>query len=247
MKGEITPAGSRWRGNPAKLVHGGGVPRRAERPMDTRDDLDLAPLTEALGSYGALVTARRIRPGDETAFAGRAAGRPRIEVRRASGAARIAARTLLDRLGADASAPLQRLASGAPHWPAGIIGSLAHDEAFALAAAARRGRLVGLGVDIEPAEPLPDDVVELVLSQGEQRQTLGDGVARRLVFVAKEAVYKAIHPLDGTPLDFPDIEVRLALKEATLRDGRRLRLIPLAGERLVVVALVEAGPGLAPV
>ena len=25
MKGEITPAGSRWRGNPAKLVHGGGV------------------------------------------------------------------------------------------------------------------------------------------------------------------------------------------------------------------------------
>ena len=25
MKGEITPAGSRWRGNPAKLVHGGGA------------------------------------------------------------------------------------------------------------------------------------------------------------------------------------------------------------------------------
>ena len=162
------------------------------------------------------MTARRIRPGDETAFAGARPG-ARIEVRRASGAARIAARTLLDRLGADASAPLQHLASGAPHWPAGIIGSLAHDEAFALAAAARRGRLVGLGVDIEPAEPLPDDVVELVLSQGEQRQTVGDGVARRLVFVAKEAVYKAIHPLDGTPLDFPDIEVRLAWKEATLQ------------------------------
>ena len=88
--------------------------------------------------------------------------------------------------------------------------------------------------------------MELVLSQREQRQTVGDGVARRLVFVAKEAVYKAIHPLDGTPLDFADIEVRLAGKEATLRDGRRLRLIPLAGERLVVVALVEAGPGLSP-
>ena len=84
-------------------------------------------------------------------------------------------------------------------------------------------------------------------AKGSSARTVGDGVARRLVFVAKEAVYKAIHPLDGTPLDFPDIEIRLAEKAATLRDGRRLRLIPLAGERLVVVALVEAGPGLAPV
>jgi len=25
----------------------------------------------------------------------------------------------------------------------------------------------------------------------------------RLIFAGKEAVYKAIHPLDGTPLDFP--------------------------------------------
>ncbi len=32
-----------------------------------------------------------------------------------------------------------------------------------------------------------------------------------------------------------------------LRDGRRLRLIPFAGERLIVVALVEAGSGFAPV
>ena len=60
--------------------------------METaRDDLDLAPLKAALEAYGVLVTARRIRPGDEAAFAGARPG-ARIEVRRASGAARIAAR-----------------------------------------------------------------------------------------------------------------------------------------------------------
>ncbi|HKN29667.1 MAG TPA: 4'-phosphopantetheinyl transferase superfamily protein [Roseiarcus sp.] len=204
-----------------------------------RDDFDLTALRAELAAYGALVTARRIRLGDEAAFAD---PRPeaRVERRRASGAARIAARALLDELGADGSAPLPRSPSGAPLWPAGIVGSLAHDEAFALAAAARRGRLVGLGVDVEPAEALPEEVIDMVLSGAERRATGGDGVAQRLVFVAKEAVYKAINPLDGSWLDFADIEVGLAEGTATLRDGRRLRIIPFAGERLVAVALMEA-------
>ncbi len=209
-----------------------------------RDDLDLAPLRVLLEPYSLLVTARRIRPGDEAAFADSRPG-AQIEPRRASGAVRIAARSLLGELGVGGAAPLPRSASGAPVWPAGIIGSLAHDETFALAAAARRGRLVGLGVDIEPAEPLPEDVDDLILSDAERVETGGDRVAQRLVFVAKEAVYKAIHPLDGTWLDFPDIEIRLAEKVATLRDGRRLRLIPFAGERLIAVALAEAA-GLEP-
>jgi len=204
-----------------------------------RDDLDLAPLRAEIAAYRTLVAARRIRLGDEAAFADSSPG-ARVEARRASGAARIAARHLLDELGADGYAPLPRSPSGAPVWPSGIIGSLAHDEAFALAAAARRGRLVGLGVDVEPAEPLPQEIVDMVLSEAERRETGDDGVAHRLVFVAKEAVYKAIHPLDGSWLDFPDIEIRLADRTATLRDGRKLRIIPFAGERLIAVAFVEA-------
>jgi 4'-phosphopantetheinyl transferase EntD len=207
-----------------------------------RDDFDLAPLKAELDPHGALVAARRIRPGDETAFAGGGV-LARIEVRRASGAARIAARALLGELGADVTAPLTRSASGGPLWPQGIIGSIAHDEAFAVVVAARRGRLVGLGIDVEPAEPLPEDVVDLVLVEAERRRTKDDRTAQRLVFVAKEAVYKAIHPLDGTPLDFPDIEIRLVDRTAALRDGRRLRLFPFAGQRLVAVAIVEAERG----
>ena len=136
-----------------------------------------------------------------------------------------------------AAAPLPRSPSGAPAWPEGVIGSLAHDDDFAVAAVARRGLIVGLGVDVEPAEPLPADLVDLVLNAVERRETKGDRVTQRLVFVAKEAVYKAIHPLDGTPLEYADIEIALGEGRATLRDGRRLQLVTLAGERLVAVAL----------
>jgi 4'-phosphopantetheinyl transferase EntD len=204
-----------------------------------RDDLDLEPLRTALAPYGVRIGARRIQAGDEGAFADRAAALTPASLarRRASGAARIAARALLADLGADPAAPLKRGPTGAPIWPDGIVGSLAHDEAFAVAVAAWRGRLVGLGVDVEPAEALPADLVDLVLGASERLETEGDGTARRLAFACKEAVYKAIHPLDGSALEYADIEVRLGDGEAVLRDGRRLRLATLTRERLVAAAL----------
>ncbi len=206
-----------------------------------RDGFDCAPLRAVLAPLGVLFGARRIRPGDETAFADPGLSRrASLARRRASGAARIVARDLLTQLGADAGAPLPRSPSGAPEWPAGVIGSLAHDEDFAVAAVARGGVLAGLGVDIEPAEPLPSDLVDLVLSAAEQREAKGDAVRQRLVFVAKEAVYKAIHPLDGTPLEYADIEVVLEEGRATLKDGRRLQLMTFAGQRIVAVALAFA-------
>jgi 4'-phosphopantetheinyl transferase EntD len=208
-----------------------------------RDGFDLAPLGAALKDHAALIGARRIQPGDEAAAPGpHASGAASAMRRRASGAARIVARTLLAELGSDVNTPLPRGASGAPLWPAGIVGSLAHDEAFAVAVAARAGPLLGLGVDIEPAEPLPADLVDHVLLPSEQRETEGGGVAQRLVFACKEAVYKAIHPLDGSPLEYPDIEVSLGEGAARLTDGRRLTLLTLEGERLVAVALFRAGP-----
>src|SRR5947209_8110705 len=113
--------------------------------MAPPDDLDLARLRAELAPYGVSLHARRIRPGDEAAFAD---PRPQalVERGRASGAARIAARSALRELGAGGAAPLPRSPSGAPVWPAGIVGSLAHDASFALCAAARRGRLLGVGV-----------------------------------------------------------------------------------------------------
>jgi len=205
---------------------------------------ELASLRAAVARFGVVIDARRIEPGDEAAFvdpdaAATAANLPR---RRASGAARIIARRLLNELGSDAAAALWRSPSGAPLWPTGIAGSLAHDDEWAVAAAALRTGLAehslkGLGVDIEPAVTLPADLVAYVLSDEERRRTGGDGVIGRLIFACKEAVYKAIHPLDGSPLEYDDIEIRLDDSMATLRDGRSLRLFTGGGARLVAVAL----------
>lgn len=205
------------------------------------EDLDCAPLRAALAPLGARIGARRIRAGDEAAFADPHSASPARG--RASGAARIVARRLLEDLGFDGAAALARSPTGAPQWPTGFVGSLAHDETFAVAAvaaAAPHGTIAGIGVDVEPAEPLPEDVVDLVLTREEARETAGDGLARRLIFCAKEAVYKAVHPLDGTALDYHDIRVSLEKGVAALVDGRRLRLFTLAGERLLTVALLSA-------
>jgi len=193
---------------------------------------DLSDLADALARHGARIGWRRISPGDEVA-ADVAIVRP--ERRRASGAARNVARRLLTELGAGAA--LARGSHGAPIWPAGFLGSLAHDEAFAVAVVAPAGPLVALGVDIEPAEPLPSDVVDLALYDDERR--LAATPAGRLVFAAKEAVYKAIHPLDGSALEYSDIRVDLEAAQATLRDGRQLRLFTSASARLVAVAAWE--------
>src|SRR5271166_4373185 len=155
---------------------------------EPRGDLDLAPLSASLHQYGVLIGARRIRPGDEAAAShSMRAGAASLERRRASGAARIVARRLLAELGWDADAPLMRDPSGAPVWPPGIVGSLAHDEEFAVAAAARAGRVVGLGVDVEPAELLPADLVNLVLLPVERKETRDDGDGRRLHLAALAA------------------------------------------------------------
>ena len=94
-----------------------------------------------LASLGIIVGQRLICDGDEYAllpeeadiFAGSV-----IERRRASGAARILALELLAQLGYSRATALPKSASGAPIWPTGIIGSLAHDSRFAIAAVGKR-------------------------------------------------------------------------------------------------------------
>lgn len=196
-------------------------------------DLGLADLASALARFGVKIAARRIAPGDEDAFTSDPSDTA-LTRRRASGAARLVARALLHEVGV-ADAPLPRLASGAPHWPLGMIGSLAHDDIYAVAAVAKAGPLMGLGVDVEPAEPLPADVVDYVL-QGDERRHAATPVGR-LVFAAKEAVYKATHPLDGAPREYADIVIDLDAMAATLVDRRKLKLYAATSERLVAVAL----------
>ena len=130
------------------------------------------------------------------------------------------ARRGMRELGLPSDASILPGPSRAPRWPPGVVGSLTHCAGLAGAAVALADRILGIGIDAEPAAALPVDVAELVL-RPEEREWLADRDATwsSAVFSAKEAVYKTWHPLTGRWLDFHDAVVRPVGDgfEATLR------------------------------
>jgi 4'-phosphopantetheinyl transferase EntD len=157
------------------------------------------------------------------------------ERRRASGAARLVARQLLGRFGYPSRA-IPAGADGAPQWPDGIVGSLAHDEEVAVAAVALQRGVATLGIDVEPAEPLPEEMLDLVVTARERQQLKDDPLTARVLFAAKEAVYKAAYPGDRTFLEFHDIDVDLAEGKAKTKSGRVFALRYCTAPRIVVLA-----------
>ncbi len=158
-------------------------------------------------------------------------------MRRASGAARSLGRDLLTRLGHEPCA-IPKGDSGAPQWPAGIVGSFAHDGDIAVAAIARSHEFGAVGIDIEPAEALPDELRELVVTPRERPRLSEDSFQGRLLFAAKEAVYKAVAARDGLLLDYQDIDVDLAARQARLSDGRSVDLRYSVSTHIVVLAVM---------
>lgn len=105
---------------------------------------------------------------------------------------------------------------GAPRWPDGIVGSMTHCAGYRAAAVARASAVTSIGIDAEPAAPLPDDDVLRLVSDETERAALAElGIRRpdipwdRLLFSAKESVYKTWFPLMGSWLGFEDARVAL--------------------------------------
>lgn len=127
---------------------------------------------------------------------------------------------------------------GEPVWPAGVVGSIAHCRGYRGCAVAAATDLTAIGIDAEPHEPLPEGLVERVAGT-EERSKLAQ-LARaepaiawdRLLFSAKEAVYKAWYPLTERWLGFEDAVLTIDPVERTF--AARL-LVPgprLAGAEL---------------
>jgi 4'-phosphopantetheinyl transferase EntD len=126
-------------------------------------------------------------------------------------AVRELARVAMQQLGCESAHGIGRSENGAPIWPSGWTGSLAHDSARAVALLARSGEYAALGVDVEPLQALPEDAASLVIS-GHERQhiaSLPGGYARwsRALFGAKECVHKLLNPLSGVFLDFDEVAI----------------------------------------
>lgn len=161
--------------------------------------------------------------------------------RREFAAGRQCARRLLAELGA--GEPLLMVdAHRAPGWPEGVVGSISHGAGLCVVAVARRGPVRGLGVDVESGEPLAAAVRRRVWSEPEAQRLarasdLEAGRSAKLLFCAKEAVYKCVHPLLRTPLGLRAVEIRLEPAAG------RFRAIALAGAGEGAAALVGAVEG----
>jgi 4'-phosphopantetheinyl transferase EntD len=101
-----------------------------------------------------------------------------------------------------------------PLWPDGVVGSLTHCRDFCAAAVARRGAVLGLGLDAEPAEALAPRLLERICSPQEKArlEALGRPSGAgwgTVLFSAKESLYKCYFPLTRSFLGFRDAEIRL--------------------------------------
>jgi 4'-phosphopantetheinyl transferase EntD len=95
----------------------------------------------------------------------------------------------------------------APLWPLGIIGSITHCDGYCAAAVAYKSRFAAIGIDAEPDAALPEDVFERITVVEERIWLHGRPAAlnwARLLFSAKESVFKAWFAVTGQWLDFTD-------------------------------------------
>ncbi|MFD7169140.1 4'-phosphopantetheinyl transferase family protein [Streptomyces violascens] len=170
---------------------------------------------------------------------------------------RFCARRALERLGFEPG-PIVPAADGpswagrAPRWPDGVVGSMTHCEGYRAAAVARGGATASIGVDAEPNMPLPANIVDAVMLPEEQ-----DTVARlsvlhpevawdRLMFSAKESVFKAWYPLTRRWLDFLECVINPDPDLGTLTGTLRVPGPVVAGvrrDRFDGVWRTSTGPG----
>ena len=158
-----------------------------------------------------------------------------VEKRRHEFAAgRSCARTALAALGVP-SAPILRGPRRQPLWPDGVVGSITHCAGYCGAAVARRSRFRSIGIDAEPHVPLSEPIVRRVTLPAERewlRAHADSPIAwDKVLFCAKESVYKAWFPLAERWLGFEDAHVSFDPDAGTF-EARLLTPLDIGGRRI---------------
>ena len=139
-----------------------------------------------------------------------------VPARRAEFAAgRSAARDAMVQLGVAAKA-LPIGADRAPVWPDGLTGSISHCSGACMAVVGEAVEWAGIGLDVEPDQPLDPSLWDTILRTEErafllenQGVTANPGRQALKIFVAKEAVYKAQYSITKTLFGFDAIHIEL--------------------------------------
>ena len=162
------------------------------------------------------------------------------------------AREAMNRL-SGIDAPILRNENGRPIWPAGLIGSISHNERLA-AAAVSNGPLRGVGIDVEDVHRIGNARPRLqrkLFTAPERSGIRADPRQGTVLFSAKEAAYKAINPLVGRYIGFQEVEAEIEWQQSTFRirylgEHRPNRLLNrgfgrfcLLGDQVVTLFFIE--------
>jgi 4'-phosphopantetheinyl transferase EntD len=176
-------------------------------------------------------------PGDRQLFPAEAAAVATADpVRRSEFAAgRAAARAALARLHVPAG-PVLPGRAGEPRWPDGVVGSITHCAGYRACAVARARDLAAIGIDAEPCLPLAGGLLAAVADETELAllAELSAGHPRipwdRILFCAKESVYKAWYPHTGQRPGLRSMTIRVsAAGTFTAVLPRALQSAPVSG------------------
>jgi enterobactin synthetase component D len=111
-----------------------------------------------------------------------------------------------------------------PTWPLGLTGSISHSKGLALACVGMIEKVRSIGIDTE--ELLSNETISNIKStishECEQQliariaAAFSEELAFTVLFSAKEALFKAVHPISQTFFDFKDATMTsLSLKDQT--------------------------------
>ena len=132
---------------------------------------------------------------------------------------RICAGEVLSKLGARGQPVLRDPQTREPLWPEGISGAITHSGKWAAAAAGKTSDVSGIGIDLEDLERQVDSRISRHVCIPEEQKWLqecGEDCLEqnlKIIFSAKESIFKAFFPYTRTYLHFHDARI---LMEQTL-------------------------------
>ena len=126
---------------------------------------------------------------------------------------RICAGEVLSKLGTLGQPVLRDPQTREPLWPEGISGAITHSGKWAAAAAGKTSDVSGIGIDLEDLERQVDSKISRHVCIPEEQKWLqecGEDFLEqnlKIIFSAKESIFKAFFPYTRTYLHFHDARI----------------------------------------
>ncbi len=126
---------------------------------------------------------------------------------------RICAGEVLSKLGTLGQPVLRDPQTREPLWPEGISGAITHSGNWAAAAAGKTSEVSGIGIDLEDLERQVDSRISRHVCIPEEQKWLqecGEDFLEqylKIIFSAKESIFKAFFPYTRTYLHFHDARI----------------------------------------